>query len=698
MKGTFLPADVAIYALKNCPIVLSTLGGSAKISCNDNMDDNFDFIIIDEAAQATEPESLLPIGHTLKSTGRLILAGDIFQLRPFVFSQKAKHKNYDKSLMERLQLENDLYKHKANGGFDEKHVTMLNINYRSHDAIVSLSSSIFYHNRLQCHAHQNTKLLFRGCNFLQNREFPVIFHECNTPEEYVASSYRNTKQCEIAANYLRSISLYKNHLKQRGLTQLTKGLICPYRRQNKHMRMLYSNELTDVKTGSVEEFQGQEKNVIIVTTTRCTPQPWNMQGGNPIGFLNDENRLNVMLTRATSLLIVIGCSQTLSTNRTWYNFINYVRANGGYQTGTEVPTYREDQIVRIPLRSYQQVTMEVQQNQRPFDMSDMSQQLNNIVEPMTNNHYDANGQLIGQSYGYPQGLHMHPNMQQNNRVPPGMGPNNALSQRMVIQQTGRFSPMVGPNNGYPQSPRNNGYSQHLHYPISQNQLVRGVRGNYPPSNIYQPNSHEAVKHTFSTAGQINANKQFATLVRGQINLRQDERITNQENITKDLTSNGGNQVLPGTKLAKSEIDQLNTQDFPPLNQNNNSALNELIKKAKNGFESSQPEQQCYVRNSENSLPFAALDCCRNVLSSPLREVPEIEIRNSNLPGVQEVPTMQEHGAIRTPYMGVEGVNYASLYNNYYQVDNGSTGDNINGGQVFEPCHDCGSVHCRCHIK
>ena len=29
------------------------------------MKDSFDFIIIDEAAQATEPESLLPIGHTL---------------------------------------------------------------------------------------------------------------------------------------------------------------------------------------------------------------------------------------------------------------------------------------------------------------------------------------------------------------------------------------------------------------------------------------------------------------------------------------------------------------------------------------------------------------------------------------------------------------------------------------------------------
>ena len=51
----------------------------------------------------------------------------------------------------------------------------------------------------------------------------------------------------------------------------------------------YKHLLKYVKIGSVEEFQGQEKNVIIVTTTRCTTQPWNKVGQNLIGFLDDEN-------------------------------------------------------------------------------------------------------------------------------------------------------------------------------------------------------------------------------------------------------------------------------------------------------------------------------------------------------------------------------------------------------------------------
>ena len=153
-----------------------------------------------------------------------------------------------------------------------------------------------------------------------------------------------------------------------------------------------------------------------------------------------------MLTRATSLLIVIGCSRTLSTNQTWCNFINYVKANGGFITGSEVATLRDDQTVRVPFKSYQQVLME---NQQRFDMSNMYRQLNNVVQYPTNYHYNVYGQYTGPILTQSP-THMHPysayslNMQQNSVYSPSMQQNSLYSPNM--QQSSRFPPGIGPNN------------------------------------------------------------------------------------------------------------------------------------------------------------------------------------------------------------------------------------------------------------
>lgn len=76
---------------------------------------------------------------------------------------------------------------------------------------------------------------------------------------------------------------------------------------------------SDVRT--VDGFQGQERDIIIVSTVRANGKKDDRQ----IGFLDDRNRMNVLLTRAKRALIVIGNRATLESNEhLWKKWIEYM--------------------------------------------------------------------------------------------------------------------------------------------------------------------------------------------------------------------------------------------------------------------------------------------------------------------------------------------------------------------------------------
>ena len=76
------------------------------------------------------------------------------------------------------------------------------------------------------------------------------------------------------------------------------------RRQCQKIRMQLAD--SDVMVGTTEEFQGQERRVIIVTTVRSNPEYVQLDQVAKIGFLKEKKRFNVAITRSQALLIVIG--------------------------------------------------------------------------------------------------------------------------------------------------------------------------------------------------------------------------------------------------------------------------------------------------------------------------------------------------------------------------------------------------------
>lgn len=82
-------------------------------------------------------------------------------------------------------------------------------------------------------------------------------------------------------------------------------------------------QIDNIKVGSVEEFQGQERMIIIVSAVRSCREQVELDKKQLVGFLSDPCRMNVSITRARALLIVIGNPHLLSEDVNWRELLIY---------------------------------------------------------------------------------------------------------------------------------------------------------------------------------------------------------------------------------------------------------------------------------------------------------------------------------------------------------------------------------------
>jgi hypothetical protein len=132
--------------LKQYRIIVVTLSTSRALSLMGLPRGHFSHIFIDEAAQALESETLIPL-ILANDTTKVVLAGDHMQLDPPCYSPIARKYGLHVSLLERL------YDHEAyNSGVGQLCKTLLTENHRSHAHIMEIPSKLFYKNKLTCRA------------------------------------------------------------------------------------------------------------------------------------------------------------------------------------------------------------------------------------------------------------------------------------------------------------------------------------------------------------------------------------------------------------------------------------------------------------------------------------------------------------------------------------------------------------------
>ncbi len=292
--------------IEGAQIITSTLVGAAHPLLERR---HFRTVVIDEAAQALEPATWIPI---LKAS-KVILTGDPFQLPPTVKSMEAQRKGLAVTMIEKALQR-------------LARTSLLNVQYRMNEVIMGFSNQQFYNNALRADESVRDHRL----PIAENQPFVFIDTAGCGFEEKVQALYQSRYNPDEFFIVREHLYLLLDQFVEKELPSI--AIISPYREQ---VALMQSNVADDarlaeaaISVNTIDAFQGQERDVVYLSLVRSNTK-------SEIGFLSDYRRMNVALTRARKQLIVIGDSATIGGHRFYEAFLNYAETKGTYQSAWE---------------------------------------------------------------------------------------------------------------------------------------------------------------------------------------------------------------------------------------------------------------------------------------------------------------------------------------------------------------------------
>lgn len=296
-------------------IVFTTVSSSGR-KLFSRLTHGFDMVVIDEAAQASEVAILPPLSL---GAARCVLVGDPQQLPATVISKAAGTLLYSRSLFERFQ----------QAGCP---TMLLSVQYRMHPQIRDFPSRFFYQGRLS--DSESVVNLPDEIYYKDPLLKPYVFYDITHGRESHRGgsvSYQNIHEAQFC---LRMYEHLHKTLKSLGLGKVSVGIITPYKLQLKCLQrefedVLNSEEGKDLYINTVDAFQGQERDVIIMSCVRAS--------SHGVGFVADIRRMNVALTRARRALWVMGNANALMQSDDWAALITDAKARNCYMDMDVLP-------------------------------------------------------------------------------------------------------------------------------------------------------------------------------------------------------------------------------------------------------------------------------------------------------------------------------------------------------------------------
>lgn len=299
----------------------------------------FDLVIVDEAAQCLEAANWIP----MMKGQRAVLAGDHKQLPPTIKSQAASDGGLAMTLFERVIMDSRWTSISR----------LLNVQYRMNEVISRWASHNMYHDAviaddtvkdhtlrdLMTSSSSSSAIHAKGDAETESEDMllPAVMLLIDTSDAAMLEDDADSINNGGSRRNIHEVDLVYRHvvqLLQLGLTPSMIGIITPYNGQVELLREAFfspssslpttatappSFEGLDIK--SVDGFQGGEKEVIILSLVRS-----NQRG--VVGFLSDNRRINVAVTRAKRHLGVICDARTCGHDRFLQTLLTHCEEHG----------------------------------------------------------------------------------------------------------------------------------------------------------------------------------------------------------------------------------------------------------------------------------------------------------------------------------------------------------------------------------
>ncbi|KAM0946831.1 putative DNA helicase [Dioscorea sansibarensis] len=297
------------FCMQKTSLIFSTASSSSKLYSVKEMKP-LDVLVIDEAAQLKECETLIPL--QLSVVRHAILIGDECQLPAMVKSKVSENALFGRSLFERL----------SSMGYKKQ---LLNVQYRMHPSISKFPNASFYSNQISDGPNvidkKHTRCFLPGPMFGPYSFINIEFG--NEVADDLAHSKKNLVEVAVISDIISRLASECVRTKQK----LSVGIICPYTAQvsaiQEKLGKAYSgHRFLFVRVNSVDGFQGSEEDIIIFSAVRSNT-------AGTVGFLYNHQRTNVALTRARHCLWILGNAPTLSSSGTiWSKLVRDAKHRG----------------------------------------------------------------------------------------------------------------------------------------------------------------------------------------------------------------------------------------------------------------------------------------------------------------------------------------------------------------------------------